>query len=150
MIKRVFYALFFLYYFYLIAHTYKSDDDYNIVYRIDRIKDYTITNKHFITKYSERFQEGKFRKKVQFMTAGKLINIKFKFYGSLEAALDRLPNAEVIEEEDDYYIIKAEVYTPGIKMWLLSQGDRLEVLEPEDFRIEMKNTIQNMIKKYTK
>ena len=84
------------------------------------------------------------------MTAGKHMKIKFKYSGLLEAILDRLPTAEVIEQKDDYYIIQAEVYGLGIKMWILSQGDRIEVIKPESFRESIRKTIKNMVEKYKK
>lgn len=138
------------YYFYIIAHRVDQDDDFKITYRIDRIKDLNISDKHFKIPYVDRFEEGKFRKRVQFMFPGKLLKIKFKFWGrSVEAVLDRLPTA-IIEKKvnDNTYIINAEVYGKGIKMWLLSQGQYLEVMEPENFRAEMKSTIEEMAKLY--
>lgn len=136
------------YYFYLIAHSYQSDEDYNIVYRIDRIIDYNITDQHFQLRYRDRFEEGKFRKRVQFMMAGHLLKVKFKYTGNLEAALDRLPTAKVIGQDNGSYLIEAEVYGPGIKMWLLSQGQYVEVLEPGSLREEMKETVGKMMEKY--
>lgn len=83
------------------------------------------------------------------MYPGKLMKIKFKFWGdSIKAVLDRLPTAKIINKKDGKYIIEAEVFGKGIKMWLLSQGDNLEVLEPEEFREEMNQTIKNMIGHY--
>lgn len=83
------------------------------------------------------------------MYPGKLMKIKFKFWGdSIEAVLDRLSTAKILDEKDRKYIIEAEVFGKGIKMWLLSQGDNLEVLEPEKVREEMNQTIKNMIGHY--
>ena len=137
------------YYFYLIAHHYKQKDDFKIIYRLDRIKEINFFREHFKINYTDRFQEGKFREKIQFMYPGKLIKIKFKFWGdSIEAVLDRLPTAEIINEKAEEYIVEAEVFGKGIKMWLLSQGDKLEVLEPKSFRKEIKKTIENMTSCY--
>jgi predicted DNA-binding transcriptional regulator YafY len=133
------------YYFYLIAHHYEQKDDFKIVYRLDRIEEIQILTEHFKVNYIDRFQEGEFRKRVQFMYPGKLMKLKFKFWGdSIEAVLDRLPTAEIIDEEDGKYIVEAEVFGKGIKMWLLSQGDKLEVLEPKGFRKELINVILKM------
>lgn len=84
------------------------------------------------------------------MTPGNLLKIKFKFFGrSIQAVLDRLPTAKVVEEEkEDVYIVEAEVYGKGIKMWLLSQGEYLEVLKPEKLRAEIKRTINIMVNNY--
>ncbi|MFW6271272.1 MAG: helix-turn-helix transcriptional regulator [Bacillota bacterium] len=136
------------FYFYLIAHNHKSNDDFKIVYRLDRICKLEISDMNFQLNYTNRFQEGEFRKKVQFMTAGELMTVKFKFRGILEAVLDRLPTARILEENNGEYILEAEVYGPGIKMWFLSQGERLEVISPQSFREKMKSTIKKMLKSY--
>ena len=36
------------------------------------------------------------------------------------------------------------MFGKGIKMWLLSQGDSIEVLDPDKFRKEMIDTIEKM------
>lgn len=137
------------YYFYLIAHHYEQKDDFKIIYRLDRIEDIRLLTEHFNINYTDRFQEGEFRKRVQFMYPGKLIKIKFKFWGdSIEAVLDRLPTAQIVDKDEDKYTIEAEVFGKGIKMWLLSQGDKLEVLEPQNFREEIKEIIENMFGNY--
>lgn len=80
--------------------------------------------------YQERFQEGEFRKRVQFMYGGKLQRIRFKYTGpSIEAVLDRLPTAEIVEQTGDGWIVKAEVFGKGVDMWLKSQGNFIQVME---------------------
>lgn len=100
------------------------DDLFPTIYRIDRIQSLKRTGEHFSIPYKERFEEGEFRKRVQFMYGGKLQKIRFKYTGpSIEAVLDRLPTAEIKEKTDDGWIIEAEVFGKGIEMWLRSQGD---------------------------
>ena len=99
-------------------------------HRIDRIKEYTITDKHFYVPYQNRFEEGEFRKRVQFMYGGKLQKIKFWYKGpSVEAVLDRLPTAEILQRDGKGYLISAEVFGKGIDMWLRSQGDMVEAVK---------------------
>jgi predicted DNA-binding transcriptional regulator YafY len=139
------------FYFYLIANHYEQKDDFKIVYRLDRIEEIEVLTEHFKVNYTDRFQEGEFRKRVQFMYPGKLMKLKLKFWGkSIEAVLDRLPTAEIIDIKDGKYIIETEVFGKGIKMWLLSQGDKLEVLEPKEFREEFRNLILKMKNIYLK
>jgi len=55
------------------------------------------------------------------MQTGELERVKFRFTGrSIEAVLDRLPNAEIIKEKQGEYIVEAKLFGKGIKMWLLS------------------------------
>ena len=127
------------YYFYLLAHIVNidkekyfdnKDDVFPTIYRVDRIESFKILPKHFRVFYKDRFEEGEFRKRTFFMTGGRLQKIKFKYTGhSLEAILDKIPTAEVIEEGDGYYIIKAEVFGNGINRWILSQGKDVEIIK---------------------
>ena len=121
------------YYFYLTAFLedktdFENPDDlFPTIYRIDRIKSFSVLDEHFHVPYKDRFEEGEFRKRVQFMYGGKLERITFKYTGpSLEAVLDRLPTAEVIGYDADGWTVKAEVFGKGIEMWMRSQGTQLE------------------------
>ncbi len=105
------------------------EDAFPTIYRIDRIQALTVLEERFDIPYKDRFEEGEFRKRIQFMFGGKLRKIKFKYSGySVEAVLDRLPTAKIISEEDGVYTITAEVFGDGIDMWLRSQGDRVSVV----------------------
>lgn len=142
--------LFSEYYFYLIAFIEGKSYEYPAIYRVDRIKDLIATDKRYKVDYSKRFQDGEFRKLIQFMQTGELERVKFRFTGrSIEAVLDRLPNAKVIKEKQGEYIVEAKLFGKGIKMWLLSQGDSVEVIDSNKFREEMIETIGRMRKLYT-
>ena len=121
------------YYFYLMAYENNEDnstDDIFKIFRIDRMDNIVAEDKKFKKLYTERFNDGEFRKKTQFMYTGDLQEIKFKCRKySLEAVLDRLPTAEIISEENDAYIIKSQGYGKGLDMWIRSQGENIEVLE---------------------
>jgi predicted DNA-binding transcriptional regulator YafY len=128
--------LFSEYYFYLAAFSAGeragSDPEhgrYPKVYRIDRIVDCEILEETFPVPYGSRFEEGEFRKRIQFMYGGQLRQIHFRYTGpSLEAVLDRLPTAQVMEQDETGWTISAEVYGAGVDMWLRSQGAYVEVL----------------------
>ena len=127
------------YYFYLTAfidddklreHFDVINDSFPTIYRIDRIKSMNILDERFHIPYSSRFEEGEFRKRIQFMYGGKLQKIKFRYSGSsVEAVLDRLPTSQILDETDGVYTISAEVFGKGIDMWLRSQGDGVEMVE---------------------
>jgi len=150
--KRILYpqgVLFSEYYFYLIAFIKDKPFEYPAIFRLDRIKNYEVLKEKFVVDYKDRFKEGEFRKLIQFMQSGKLQTVKFIFKGrSIEAVLDRLPTAEIIEQRDGEYLVQAKVFGSGIKMWLLSQGDGIEVLEPKELRDEMKELIKEVHEKY--
>ena len=127
------------YYFYVTAfiddEKVKTDfdvlnDAYPTIYRIDRIKQYKVLEERFRIPYANRFEEGEFRKRIQFMYGGKLQKVKFTYSGnSVEAVLDRLPTASIESEDNGVYTISAEVFGKGIEMWLKSQGDMVQIIE---------------------
>ena len=63
--------------------------------------------------------------------------------------LDKLPTARIIERlGDNKYLIEAETYGDGIKMWLLSQGSWVKVVAPEEFVGEIREEINKMVTTY--
>ena len=64
------------------------------------------------------------------MYGGKLERVKFRYIGDdIDAILDRLSTAKILNEENGVFIVSAEVFGKGIDMWIKSQGTNIEVLE---------------------
>jgi len=126
------------YYFYITAFIDDKEicenfdvinDAFPTIYRVDRIVSYNVLEDRFKMPYKDRFEEGEFRKRIQFMYGGKINRIRFEYTGSdVDAILDRLPTAKIESEKDGKYIIRAEVFGKGIDMWLRSQGENVRVL----------------------
>lgn len=116
------------FYFYLIAYMAEADKDFPIVFRIDRMEDIKETGEIFSVPYKDKFNDGEFRKRVQFMYTGELKTVTFEYSGVLEAILDRIPTCKILKEEKGVYTIRAEAYGDGIYMWLRSQGDKVKIL----------------------
>lgn len=121
------------YYFYLTAFLedktdFENPDDlFPTIYRIDRIHSFKVLDEHFRIPYTSRFEEGEFRKRIQFMYGGKLERVKFRYSGpSIEAVLDRLPTARILSQDENGWTVEAEAFGKGIEMWLRSQGDFIE------------------------
>ena len=127
------------YYFYLAAYIDNIDkekefqvanDMFPTIYRIDRIQEVKVSDKHFKIPYKNRFEEGEYRKRIQLMFGGKLKKVKFRYSGcDIGAVLDRLPTATVKAEDEEGYVVEAEVFGEGINMWLRSQGDLIKIIE---------------------
>lgn len=126
------------YYFYLLAfidgeETRKEldlGDEYTspTIYRVDRIQKVELLNENF--RRANRFEEGEYRKKVQYMFGGKLRRVKFKYKGlDINAVLDRLPTAKILAVEDGVYTVTALVLGNGVDMWLRGQGEDVEMVE---------------------
>ncbi len=139
------------YYFYLIAFVTEGKTEKPYYFRIDRIKQITIHRKNFSTLDAPAFDEGLLRKRSLFMWPGKHQIIRFEFNGpSVQAVLDKLPTARIIERMGGRkYLIEAEVYGDGIKMWLLSQGAWVKVVAPDEFVDSIKKEIIEMQGLYT-
>ena len=130
------------YYFYLTAFIDDEDtkkgfdlinDSFPTIYRIDRIKKCLVSTERFHIPYNNRFEEGEFRKRIQFMYGGKLQKIKFVYSGrDVDAILDRLPTAKILSESDEGYTISAEVFGEGIHMWLKSQDSVIRLIKEGD------------------
>ena len=125
------------YYFYLCAYICVSEETPDVpkrpfptIYRIDRIAEYELLDEHFHVPYRDRFEEGEFRKRIQFMFGGELRTIKFKYKGlSIESILDRFPTAEIMGHDETGWLVRAEVYGDGVDIWLRGQGDLIELID---------------------
>lgn len=116
------------FYFYMIAFMSEDEKNAPIVFRVDRMQNIKETGETFRIPYRDKFDDGEFRKRVQFMYSGELKTVTFKYSGVLESILDRLPTARILSEENGVYTISAETYGDGIYMWLRSQGKLAEIL----------------------
>ena len=83
------------------------------------------------------------------MFPGEYRKIKFAYSGaSVQAILDKLPTAKIIDIDGNRKIIEAETYGTGINMYLLSQGSMVEVLDPPELIEEIKSELSKMIAYY--
>ena len=137
------------YYFYLIAFK-DNDDGIPYYFRLDRIVKIIAHREFFESDQKKLVDEGIIRNQSQYMFPGKSRRIRFSFSGpSVQAVLDRIPTAKIVERKDGKYILDAEIFGDGIKMFLLSQGSWIEVIEPQEFREEISEEINKMQSYYS-
>ena len=138
------------FYFYVFAYHENDEETARRNYRLDRITDIVIHRERLINSIPKGFSEGVYRRENRFMFPGKTRAIRFEFSGpSVQAVLDRLPTAKLIElDPGGKAVIEAKVSGDGIKMFLLSQGSWVKVLEPAEFASEMKDEIEKMLESY--
>ena len=137
------------YYFYAVSYVVGKSIPYPISFRLDRILSYKILTETFNIPYSQRFESGDFRNKINMMYQGELIKFTFRFTGhSVEAVLDKFPVSRVIEDGDGYCIIEAVSHEQGLLMWLLSQGEWVQVLTPHHLVEKMKEKFMKIINLY--
>ena len=124
--------LFSEFYFYLVAYK-EEETEFPTIFRVDRIRTMEKAGNHFQMPYQDRFKDGEFRKRVQFMYPGVLRRVTFTYSGpSVEAVLDRLPTARILSHKDGIYTLTAEAYGKGLDMWLGSQEKWVKVLQSEE------------------
>lgn len=137
------------YYFYLIGYRCDINDTVPLFYRIDRIVNIVEHRTNFTLPRELSFDEGDLRNKIQFMYSGKPRKVKFSYTGpSVQAILDRIASARVIEKVGNTSIIEAETIGTGINMYLLSQGARVKALEPPEFVEEISAEVRKMLNIY--
>jgi len=160
------------YYFYIACYNAKHQT--TLFYRADRIKTYRPSqpSQQITRSRNDRFNDGEFRKRIQFMYPGNILKVRFQFWGIVEAALDRFPTAEVVQryfangqvepfdpknnheryrqpDQGGSVVIEAEVLGDyGVMMWLLSQGAAVKVLGPTDFVEKVKTELAKMQARY--
>lgn len=139
------------YYFYLIAYRCDVNDWKPLYYRVDRITNIVEHRQHFVLEKEHDFDEGELGKKIQFMFPGEYRKIRFEYSGgSVQAILDKIPTAKIIDKIGQTKIIEAETFGTGVNMFLLSQGSKVKALYPPEFIEEMRKEILNMYKLYEK
>lgn len=151
------------YYFYIAAYNQKYHD--TLFYRADRIQSYQPSQTVIKQTRGDRFEDGAFRQKVQFMYPGPATTLRFQFWGIAEAALDRLPTAKIVRRlnehdedlvlgpqttpKDGSVIIEAEVFgARGVMMWLLSQGANVKVLAPAKLVTDIQTELAHIMDRY--
>lgn len=133
------------YYFYLIAYHSDKDDWKPLYYRIDRIINIVEHRNRFTIDREHDFDEGDLRSKIQFMFPGDYRKIRFEYSGpSVQAILDKIPTAKIVDARGNIKIIEAETYGTGVNMFLLSQGKMVKVLEPKSLVDEIASEIRSM------
>lgn len=134
--------LFSEFYFYLIAHIEDAAYAQPAFFRVDRFTQIESLRRNFSVPRKYRFEEGELRKYIQFMYGGEMENIQFLCRErNLESALDQFPTAKIVQAKEDRYIIEAKVIGRGCLMWLMSQGESIEIIKPDRLREEMRGIL---------
>ncbi len=134
--------------FYLIAYDLDKKAIRN--YGLDRISSIRVLNEKFSPvdyDVDEMYQHA-----FGIENYGNPVNVVLRFDNTQFNYLTSLPlhhSQEIIKEEADTFTINLFVHpTHELKMEILKFGDNCEVLEPEIYREDLKNTITKLYKKY--
>lgn len=136
-------------YFYLVTMNEKHQ---TIIYRLDRILDYEVHRTQIEVPNSPFTKEGELKKRIYFMYGGERKRVRFEFNGGIiESVLDRFPTAKLIKKDYEHnrFEVEIEVIGDGILMWLLSQGSKVKVLEPNSLKVKYMEELEKMFNQYT-
>ena len=135
-------------YFYLVVYQLKHAT--YITLRVDRIQSWSLSGieKPSIS-YRDKFRDGDIRNERVDAFIGKKISIEIEYLYDPTIVMDQFPNAKIVGKNGDWTHFKFESqHTPGLKRWLLGQGEAVTVLSPRILVEDMKQTVQEMIDKY--
>lgn len=118
-------------------------------FALDRIQSIDITSEKF--KFPKDFNPKEYLSKPFRIYKGSFIKVKVLF-DSYQARWikERIwhPNQKVEELETGEVILEIEGNSKELKRWILSYGKHAKVLEPEEFREELKNELKEVLKNY--
>lgn len=135
--------------YYLIAKRYDHDTIKHL--RLDRIKLITVKNEK--AAKIPNIDITSYLKKTWYMYTGEEIKVKVKFKNKCKNVVceRKMNEGYIIEEGEEHFIYEFLCNgTQGIKLWLMGFGADAEILEPIEFRNEIKENIQKMITIYQK
>lgn len=135
-------------YFYLVVYQLKHAT--YITLRVDRIQSWSLSGieKPSIS-YRDKFRDGDIRNERVDAFIGKKISIEIGYLYDPTIVMDQFPNAKIVGKNGSWTHFKFKSqYTPGLKRWLLGQGEAVTVLSPRILVEDMKQTVKEMIDKY--
>ncbi|HCD07550.1 MAG TPA: hypothetical protein DEQ50_04675 [Lactobacillus sp.] len=134
-------------YFYTMI--YLSDKKKTYLFRLDRFKKIEMTHKSLIVPAAKRKDTGEVLGKTQLLSMGNDIHFRILYLDYPQAALDKLPSSKIEKRLDDKsVIITGELFSEGAIRWILSQGNRVKVLQPQSLIDEVKNRLKSTLEFY--
>ena len=113
------------------------------VFKLTRINDMSITANHIINSYENFPSDAKVEKSDQV-----LVKLRFK-RSELGKIYDYFTKDEILEINKEYIIVSFTYYFDfNIINFILSFGNKVTVLEPPSIKMEVINTIKNIISNY--
>lgn len=139
-----------VHYFYLVAYHLKHEK--YTTYRVDRIES---LSKSHIKKpqisYGHKYRDGDVRNQKVDAFEGTKIDVTLIYKGNAEIVLDQFPEREILSENHDEIKVKIKTQnTPGLKRWILGQGEAVTILDPPKLIEEIQESLEKTLKIYKK
>jgi len=124
------------------------DQDESRIFRLDRFLTHRAKHRSFNIPAVRREDMGVAINRTYLLKMGNIIQYKFQYWDYPQTALDKLPGSKVDKKLTDSVIISGEMYSEGGLLWLLSQGNRIKVLEPQSLVNEVQTRLQRALDLY--
>jgi predicted DNA-binding transcriptional regulator YafY len=136
--------------------SYSDKDKSERFFRVDRILDVKKSRKVIKLPREEQFSAGSEEKLIHYMHSGtRSETFTVNYRGLFETVKDQFPSAretKIVKANESPFEtvreIKFEAYERGTLMWLLSQGDRVELVKPTEARRRLKEQVERMLAQY--
>ena len=133
-------------YFYLVAYHLKHEN--YTTYRVDRIETLSKSDiKKPVISHKDKYKDGEVRNRKVDAFAGKKIYVTLIYKGNSEIVLDQFPEHEILSENYDEIKVKiTSQNTPGLKRWILGQGEAVTLLYPPELIEEIQESLEKTLK----
>lgn len=137
-------------YFYLVAYHLKHDN--YITFRVDRMESLSESHvKKPEISYGRKYRDGEVRNQKVDAFEGRKIDVTLIYKGNTEIVLDQFPEREILSENHDEIKVKIKTQdTPGLKRWILGQGEAVTLLDPPELIEEIQESLEKTLKNYKK
>lgn len=137
-------------YFYLVAYHLKHEK--YTTFRVDRIETLSESDmKKPVISHKDKYKDGDVRNQKVDAFEGKEIDVTLIYKGNVEIVLDQFPEHEILSENYDEIKVKIKTQnTPGLKRWILGQGEAVTLLDPPELIEEIQESLEKTLKNYKK
>ena len=137
-------------YFYLVAYHLKHEK--YTTFRVDRIETLSESDmKKPVISHKDKYKDGDVRNQKVDAFEGKEIDVTLIYKGNVEIVLDQFPEHEILSENYDEIKVKiTSQNTPGLKRWILGQGEAVTLLYPPELIEEIQESLEKTLKNYKK
>lgn len=136
-------------YIYLIAFNIEKEYKYPAFYRLDRIHSFKMVGKKYSEKLQAEYKERQIHTNRYSMLAGEEICVRIKADYSMKRVVnDLFPDNKVVSNDSKECIFEISTYKQGFLSWLLGQGEKVIIIEPEALRQEVVSKMQEIIELY--
>lgn len=137
-------------YFYLVAYHLKHEN--YTTFRVDRMERLSESHvKKPEISYGRKYRDGEIRNQKVDAFEGRKIDVTLIYKGNAEIVLDQFPEREILSENYDKIKVKIKTQdTPGLKRWILGQGEAVTLLSPPELIEEIQESLEKTLKNYRK